>query len=223
MATREEQRETRRRLMRRWEQAVLQSRDRHQSRPRMGPTMVAYGVPFDPNSASNAELHAVVGRLEESLSGPPPRPWRHRRGRPRRGHRRFLPWRARRPHWNPTARSNAKAAAEQLSWRLLNQYGALGILMIGVGDAAGEPVVVVFVHDPDMSALPNVIPSRVGGVRVVIRPGQPGILPQLGTEPERTGRERLRDGLMIAAPIMIFGTLIFLSTTGPARPPNWRR
>jgi hypothetical protein len=220
MATREEQRETRRRLMARFEQALLASREQHLKRRRLGPTTVAYGVPFNPDRASNAEFQRHVERLEESLSGPP-RP-RRRRGRPRRG-RRYLPWRARRRHWNPTARSNAKAAAEKLTWRLLNQYGALGILMIGVGDAAGEPVVVVFVHDPDMSALPNVLPSRVAGVRVVIRPAQPGILPQLGTGPERTGRERLRDGLMIAAPIMIFGTLIYLSTKGPARPTDWRR
>jgi hypothetical protein len=44
----------------------------------------------------------------------------------------------------------------------------------------------------------------------------------VGDDEPRSARERWRDGLMIAAPVMIFGALVYLSTQGPPRPVDWR-
>jgi hypothetical protein len=101
-------------------------------------------------------------------------------------------------------------------------------VLVAIEEQATGPIIVVYVIDPAAPAL-RALPVEVEGLRVVIRQGMPGMLPKtvvLGDDPEPAGNDgvinTLGNALMIAAPLVIFGGLVY-ATTRDRRAPDLRR
>lgn len=99
----------------------------------------------------------------------------------------------------------------------------MGITMIAIEcPTPGEPVIVVYVHDTGNQAL-TTMPAAVYNIPVVVRHRQASPVAHttvLGNDGDTAGADtsiisKLSSALTIAAPLVIFGGLVYATTRDP--------